>query len=203
LPKHLQTPGLYDVMRTRGGAKLARMSDTALSNILKAWGFSSKSLGSSRGWEAPQLPDLRTSISEKFPAVEFDSRIEWIAHDQQDSEDPGAGAGGARAANSTADTGNPDDADLALDEMMGRREQDAPNTSGQEEPANPTPGVGAGGTRTANGREREKHNLDDGAASFPGGASKTGGRGKPANPMVDPTTGMPSAAAVIALVKAS
>jgi Family of unknown function (DUF5906) len=118
LPKHLQTPGLYDVMKARGGAKLARMSDTALSGILKAWRFKSKPLGNSRGWEAPQLLDLRRSINDKFPAVEFDGRKEWMAHDQQDSEDPGASTGGTQTAQSAADTGHPDEADLALDELV-------------------------------------------------------------------------------------
>jgi hypothetical protein len=118
LPKHLQTPGLYDVMKARGGAKLARMSDTALSGILKAWRFKSKPLGNSRGWEAPQLLDLRRSINDKFPAVEFDGRKEWMAHDQQDSEDPGASIGGTQTAQSAADTGHPDEADLALDELV-------------------------------------------------------------------------------------
>ena len=86
LPKHLQTPGLYDVMRVRGGAKLARMSDTALSDILKNWGFKSKSLGNSRGWEAPQLIDLRKSIRDKFSAVEFDDRKEWIVDGERASK---------------------------------------------------------------------------------------------------------------------
>jgi hypothetical protein len=190
-------------MKACGGAKLARMSDTSLSDILKAWDFKSKSLGDGRGWEAPQLLELRRSINDKFPAVEFDDQKEWIVHDQHNSEDPGAGAGagGARAANSTADAGNPDDADLALDEKMGRREQEPPNTPGQGEPANPTPGVGASGTRTANAREREKHDLDDEAASFPVRRSNTRDQGKPANPIVDPVTGLTSAAAVSAFVR--
>jgi hypothetical protein len=104
-----------------------------------------------------------------------------------------------------------------LDEIVRQREQEKhdlddeivpspvkpPNTSGHEERANPTPGAGAGGTRTASGREQEKHDLDDEAASLPVRPSKTRGHGKPANPRVDPTTGMPSAAAVTAFVKAS
>jgi hypothetical protein len=217
LPKHHQTSGLYDVMKVRGGMKLAHMSDTALSDILKTWGFRSKSLGKSRGWEAPQLLDLRKLISDKFSAVEFDDRTEWIADGERDSEDPGAATSGTRATNSTADTGNADEADLALDEIVGRREQEErdlddeivpspvkpPNTHGQGEPANPTRGVSAGGSPMTSGREQEKHDLDDGAASFPVRPSKSRGRGKPANPMVDPTTGMPSAAAVSAFVKAS
>jgi Family of unknown function (DUF5906) len=81
LPKHLQTPGLYDVMKARGGTKLAHMSDTALARILKDWGFTAKPLGSSRGWAAPPLSTLRKSISVKFPAVEFDDREEWIGDD--------------------------------------------------------------------------------------------------------------------------
>ena len=65
-------------MKARGGTKLAHMSDTALAEILKAWGFKAKSLGNSRGWEAPPLPDLRKAILAKYPAVEFDDRTEWV-----------------------------------------------------------------------------------------------------------------------------
>ena len=68
LPRNSQTPGLYEGMRARGGTKLAHMSDTALAKIVKDWGFKSKSLGISRGWEAPQLPDLRKAILAKYPA---------------------------------------------------------------------------------------------------------------------------------------
>jgi hypothetical protein len=170
LPKHLQTPGLYDVMKARGGVKLARMSDTALSNILKTWDFKSKSLGNSRGWEAPQLLDLRKSINDKFPAVEFDGRKEWIVHDQRDSEDPGGGAGETWTAQSAADTGNSDAADLALDEIMGRREQ-------------------------------EKQDLDEETVSCPVNPSDTLDNEKPAKPIVDPVTGLTSAAAVSAFVR--
>jgi len=118
LAKHLQTPGLYDVMKARGGTKLAHMSDTALSGILKAWGFKSKPLGDSRGWEAPPLLDLRKSISSKFRAVEFDGRQEWVARDAQGYEDQGASTGGTQTAQSAADTGHPNEADLALDELV-------------------------------------------------------------------------------------
>ena len=75
IPRKDQTPGLYEVMRTRGGTKLARMSDVALANILKAWNFKTKKLGNSRGWEAPPLPDLRKTILAKYPAVEFDNLL--------------------------------------------------------------------------------------------------------------------------------
>jgi Family of unknown function (DUF5906) len=78
LSKGQQTPGLYEAMKTRGGSKLARMSDVALAKILKGWGFKSKSLGDSRGWEAPPLLDLRKAILAKYPAVEFDDRSEWV-----------------------------------------------------------------------------------------------------------------------------
>lgn len=124
LPKHLQTPGLYDVMKARGGAKLARMSDTALSDVLKGWKFKSKSLGNSRGWEAPQLLDLRKSIRDKFAAVEFDDRKEWTADGDGAAEAPVPGAGITAAKQPAEDTGAPDAADLALDEIVGRREQE-------------------------------------------------------------------------------
>jgi hypothetical protein len=170
LPKHLQTPGLYDLMKARGGAKLARMSDTALSGILKAWRFKSKSLGSSRGWEAPPLTDLRNLISAKFRAVEFDGRQEWIARDAQGYEDQGATTGDTATTKSAEDIGEPDDADLPLEETMGRREQ-------------------------------EKHDLDDETVPCPVRRSDTRDQGKPANPIVDPVTGLTSAAAVSAFVR--
>ena len=53
LPRNSQIAGPLRRDRARGGSKLARMSDTALAKIVKAWGFKSKSLGISRGWEAP------------------------------------------------------------------------------------------------------------------------------------------------------
>jgi Family of unknown function (DUF5906) len=119
LAKHLQTPGLYDVMKARGGAKLAHMSDTALSGILKSWRFKSKPLGNSRGWEAPPLPDLRKSIRAKFRVVEFDDRIEWIADNEQ-GFDQGETTSTTSTAQTAEDIGDPDDADLALDEALGR-----------------------------------------------------------------------------------
>ena len=138
-PKHLQTPGLYDVMKKHAVAqKLARkMSDTALSSILKNWGFKSKSLGTSRGWEAPQLPDLRRSIRDKFSAVEFDDRKEWIADGERAGEDPVAGADGTGTAQPAEENGEPDAADLALDEIVGRCEQEKHDLS--EETVSPQP----------------------------------------------------------------
>ncbi len=181
LAKPLQTPGLYDVMKARGGTKLAHMSDTSLSDILKAWGFKKKSLGTSRAWEAPPLLDLRKSIRTKFRVVEFDNRLKWAADDEQGYDQGGETSGNTATTQSAEDVGEPDEADLALDEIVRRREQEKhdlddeivpspvkpPNTHGHEEPANPTPGVGAGETRTASGREQEKHDLDDEAASLP------------------------------------
>jgi hypothetical protein len=41
-----------------------------------------------------------------------------MAHDQQDSEDPGASTGGTQTAQAVADTGYPDEADLALNEVV-------------------------------------------------------------------------------------
>jgi hypothetical protein len=67
-------------MRERGGQKLSRLSDHKLADILKTWGFKPKSLGDSRGWEAPPLPQLREAIQTKYPAVKFedDTPTEWI-----------------------------------------------------------------------------------------------------------------------------
>ena len=169
LAKHLQTPGLYEVMKARGGTKLAHMSDTALSGILKSWGFKSKPLGNSRGWEAPPLSDLRKSIRNKFRVVEFDERLEWIAGDEQ-SFDQGETACTSSITRNAEDTGEPDEADLALDEIVGRREQ-------------------------------EKHDLSDATVSCPVGRSNTRGYGKPANPGVDPVTGLTSPEAVSAFVR--
>jgi hypothetical protein len=93
IPRKDQTPGLYEVMRTRGGTKLARMSDVALANILKAWNFKPKKLGNSRGWEAPPLPDLRKTILAKYPAAEFDNdSSEWVR--DQDQRKPSAAHNG-------------------------------------------------------------------------------------------------------------
>jgi hypothetical protein len=111
--KHLQTPGLYDVMKAHGGPKLARLSDQALANIVKAWGFKTKPLKDGKAWEAPSLPDLRKAILAKFPAVEFDDRKEW-----QNNEGQGAAAA-AKAPKPTvvtaADTGEPNESDADLD----------------------------------------------------------------------------------------
>jgi len=81
-----QTPGLYDVMKARGGTRLARMSDTALAKILKDWGFKSKPLNNGKAWEAPPLLDVRKSILIKYPAVEFDDRTEWVAAGDPDDD---------------------------------------------------------------------------------------------------------------------
>jgi Family of unknown function (DUF5906) len=170
LPKHLQTPGLYDVMKARGGTKLARMSDTALSGILKSWGFKSKSLGSSRGWEAPPLTDLRNLISAKFRAVEFDGRQEWIARDAQTYGDHGATTDDAATPQAAEDIGEPNEGGMPSEEPMGRREQ-------------------------------EKPNCNDETVSCPTRRPKTRFQGKPAKPVVDPVTGLTSAAAVSAFVR--
>ena len=69
--------GLLDEMKARGGQRLSRLSDHKLTDILKSWNFKRKSLGDSRGWEAPLLPELRAAILAKYPAVEFDDRTEW------------------------------------------------------------------------------------------------------------------------------
>jgi len=69
--------GLLDEMKARGGQKLAHLSDHKLAEILKTWNFKPKSLGDSRGWEAPLLPDLRLAILAKYPAVKFDDQTEW------------------------------------------------------------------------------------------------------------------------------
>jgi hypothetical protein len=53
------------------------MSDRKLTDILKSWGFKAKSLGTSRGWEAPLLPKLRAEVLAKYPAVEFDDLTDW------------------------------------------------------------------------------------------------------------------------------
>ena len=90
VPRHYQRQGLYDVMKARGGPELARMSDTALADIIKPWGFTNKSLGSCRGWEAPALPDLRKAILAKYPMVEFDDRKEWREPDAPDDDTEGA-----------------------------------------------------------------------------------------------------------------
>jgi hypothetical protein len=73
--------GLLDVMKAYGGSKLAHMSDNALSDILKRWGFTKKPLMDGRAWEPPPLPELRAKIKDKYPAVEFDGRTEWAADD--------------------------------------------------------------------------------------------------------------------------
>ena len=112
--RHLQIPGLFDVMKAHGGTKLAHMSDTALADLVKRWGFKAKSLGNGRGWEAPPLPELRKAISTKFPAVEFDDRKEWVAADVADE----AGQSPQPAQQTAADTGGPDEADAALDERI-------------------------------------------------------------------------------------
>jgi hypothetical protein len=123
LPRNNQTPGLYDAMKARGGTKLAHMSDTALATMLKNWGFKTKSMGTHRALEAPPLLALRKAILAKYPAVEFDDRSEWIAGDAPDQ--------GSHAApqQTVADTGEPDEADAALDESLKHmRSHRAPDT---------------------------------------------------------------------------
>ena len=113
------TPGLYDAMKTRGGTKLARMSDMALADILKAWGFKTKSLGSSRGWEAPPLPNLRTAILAKYPAVEFDDRTIWIMdgpYNEAGQTPPEAPQPTTAVAN--IDVGKPGEVDAAMDGII-------------------------------------------------------------------------------------
>ena len=84
--RHLQTLGLFDVMKAHGGPKLAHKSDTDLAKILKDWDFKSKPLSKSKAWEAPPLLDLRKAILTKYPAVEFDDRSEWVAADGSDDD---------------------------------------------------------------------------------------------------------------------
>jgi Family of unknown function (DUF5906) len=117
LSKNCQKPGLYEVMKQHGGTKLAHMSDTALAAILKAWGFTSKSLGTSRAWEAPPLLDVRKAILAKYPAVEFDDRTEWVTGDAPNDDGQGAttiAKAPQPARQTAADTGEPHDADAAL-----------------------------------------------------------------------------------------
>ncbi len=106
-------------MKTRGGSKLARMSDVVLAKILKGWGFKTKSLGDSRGWEAPPLADLRKAVLAKYPAVEFDDRSEWVLDRDEWML-------------AVSHNGQPDGASKA------------PPTGGREEKANPAPSAGAG-----------------------------------------------------------
>ena len=96
-------------MKAHGGTQMAHKSDTALAEIVKAWDFKSKSLGTGRGWEAPPLPDLRKAILAKYPGVEFDDRKEWIA---EDAPDDGTGQGAAQPSpqpppQTVADVGKP------------------------------------------------------------------------------------------------
>jgi len=121
LPKHYQPSGLFDVMQERGGTPLARKSDPALADIIKPWGFKTKSLGTSRGWEAPPLLHLRKAILTKYPAVEFDDRTEWVPPDAPDEEGQGAATivkAPQPAQQTVADIGKSDDADVALDERL-------------------------------------------------------------------------------------
>jgi hypothetical protein len=71
---------LYPSMRERGGGTLARMSDMALSDLLKDWGFKRHPLGDGAGWAAPMLETLRGKISLKYPGMCWDRRIrDWGA----------------------------------------------------------------------------------------------------------------------------
>ena len=112
--RHFQTPGLFDVMKAHGGTKLAHMSDTALSDIVKGWGFTSKSLGMVEDGTLP-LPELRKAISARYPAVEFDNRTEWVTGDAPDE----VGQSPLQPTEQTAaDTGEPDEADATLDDRI-------------------------------------------------------------------------------------
>jgi hypothetical protein len=120
LPRHCQTPGLYEGMKARGGTQMAHKSDTALAEIVKAWDFKSKSLGTGRGWEAPPLPALRKAILAKYPGVEFDDRKDWTAEDAPD-DDTGLGAAQPSPQpppQTVADVGKPTEADRDLDERL-------------------------------------------------------------------------------------
>jgi hypothetical protein len=71
---------LYDEMKHRGGRELQNADDTALADILKEWGFTSKHLRTQMGWIAPSLAQLRADLKAKFPALEFDETVsEWGA----------------------------------------------------------------------------------------------------------------------------
>ena len=129
LSRHLQTPGLLDVMKAHGGPKLAHMSDTALADIIKPWGFENKSLGNCRGWEAPLLPVLRKAILAKYPMVEFDDRTEWVAADGPDDDAEGAASAQPTPAQAAADIGEPAEVDVALEETLKRIR----NLSGQDQ----------------------------------------------------------------------
>jgi hypothetical protein len=83
-----QPPALFDAMRERGGQKLSRLSDHKLADILKTWDFKPKSLGDSRGWEAPALSELRKAILAKYPAVKFedDAPTKWVCAENRENE---------------------------------------------------------------------------------------------------------------------
>jgi hypothetical protein len=138
-PRNHQAPGLYDEIKTRGGTKLAHKSDTDLAKTLKAWGFKSKSLGSSRGWEAPPLLEMRKAILAKYPAVEFDDRTEWVAGDAFDDADQGPVQ---PAAVTPADVGRPDgapvdDAGQGLVQPAAATMAYAPNDGAGQGPGQP------------------------------------------------------------------
>jgi hypothetical protein len=71
LLRNSQTPGLFDVMKAHGGPKLAHMSDTALSDIVKAWGFKSKPLNNGKAREAQPLLVLGNVILAKYTDAEI------------------------------------------------------------------------------------------------------------------------------------
>ena len=75
---HNRQDGLYPAMRMSSGKSLQYESDQDLADILKGWEFQHTRDRWGTVWVAPPLTQLRTNISKKYPAIEWDQNLtEW------------------------------------------------------------------------------------------------------------------------------
>jgi len=51
---------------------MSYLDEVALTEILKAWGFTRHPLTDGAAWAAPTLPKLREALKAKYPAIEWD-----------------------------------------------------------------------------------------------------------------------------------
>jgi hypothetical protein len=66
-------PGfLFEEMRRRGGRDMQYLDEVALTEILKAWGFTRHHMNDGAAWAALPLKELRANLIAKYPAIKWD-----------------------------------------------------------------------------------------------------------------------------------
>ena len=76
---HNRQDGLFPAMKQSSGKALQYESDQDLADILKGWKFQRDRDRHGTIWIAPPLLQLRTAITKKYPAIEWDQDLtDWV-----------------------------------------------------------------------------------------------------------------------------